>query len=88
MHRQCQRVSSKGLTAWRRADLEHDTSWINILSKAEIRELDDAMRSTMAQGLDIIEINSANFPLPTLGDTLRQMRNELIEGRGVTGNVR
>jgi hypothetical protein len=74
----------EGPTAWRRADIEHDTSWRYNLSEAEIRELDNAMRSTMAQGLDIIEINRANFPLPTLGDTLRQLRNELIEGRGLT----
>jgi hypothetical protein len=45
------------------------------------------MRSTVAQGLDIIEIDRANFPLSTLGDTLHQIQNELIEGRNVTGDV-
>ncbi len=72
----------EGPAAWRRADMETDTSWRYSLSDSEIRELDDAMRSTMAQGLGIIEINSANFPLPRLGDRLRQLRGEVLHGRG------
>ncbi len=70
--------------AWRRSHMEADTSWQNRLTKGEIRELDDAMRATMSRGLPIIDINRENFPLPTLGDRLRQLRGEILGGRGVS----
>lgn len=71
-----------GPSAWRASDMQRDTSWQYILSAAEIQELDDAMRATMAQGLEIIDINQSNFPLPTFGDQLRQLRGEILNGRG------
>lgn len=73
-----------GPAAWRRIDMENDTSWRYSLTNAEIGELDDAMRSTKVQGLEIIEINSSNFPLHTLGDRLRQLRGDVLNGRGVS----
>jgi len=72
----------EGPAAWRRADMEADTSWRYHLTDDDIRELDEAMRSTMAQGLAIIEIDRSNFPLPTLGGRLRQLREDILNGRG------
>ncbi|MFT6582520.1 MAG: hypothetical protein ACJAU6_002966 [Alphaproteobacteria bacterium] len=74
--------SISGPAAWRSADMMADTSWRYTLNDAEIRELNDAMRSTMAQGIEIIQIDSANFPLPTLGNRLRHLRKDVLDGRG------
>jgi hypothetical protein len=71
-----------GPSAWRTSDMQRDSSWQYILSAAEIQELDDAMRATVAQGLEIIAIDQSNFLLPTFGDKLRQLRHEILEGRG------
>ncbi|MBL4721203.1 MAG: TauD/TfdA family dioxygenase [Alphaproteobacteria bacterium] len=74
--------ATDGPAAWRSADMEADTGWRYVLSDADIRELDEALQSTVTQGLEIIQINSANFPLPTLSKRLRQMRGDVLNGRG------
>jgi hypothetical protein len=71
-----------GPSAWRASDMQRDTNWQYTLSSAEVQELDDAMRATMAQGLEIIDIKQSSFPLPTFGDQLRQLRSEILDGRG------
>ena len=71
-----------GPSAWRARDMKSDTSWQYDLSETEIRELDDAMRATVKKGLDIIRIDRTGFPLPTFGDRLRQIRNDVMNGRG------
>jgi hypothetical protein len=72
----------EGPSAWRADDMARDTSWRYDLSDAEIGELDDAMRSTVAADLEIIEIDRTNFPLPNFGDRLRQLRGDVMDGRG------
>ncbi len=74
----------EGPAAWRAANMAKDLSWQYILSDTEIEELDAAMRSTVDQGIEIIDINRSNFPLPTFGDRLRQLRTEIMDGRGFT----
>lgn len=73
-----------GPSAWRACELERDTSWRYDLSEAEIEELDRAMRATVDNGVDIIDIDRFNFSLPVFGDRLRQLRRTVMEGRGFT----
>ena len=44
------------------------------------------MRAAVApfdrEGVDVMPLTRANFPLPTLGDKLRDLRAELLYGRG------
>lgn len=71
-------------SAWRACDLKQDNGWRYNLSGLEIDELDRAMRATRGAGLSIIDIDRDNFPLPTFGDRLRQLRSEVMDGRGFT----
>ena len=71
-------------SAWRSQDLARDTSWRYELTGPEVDELDQAMRATRDAGLDIIKINSRNFPLPTFREQLKQLRSEVMDGRGFT----
>jgi len=73
-----------GPSAWRAGDFERDTSWRYDLSDAEIEELDRAMRATVENSIDIIDIDRSNFILQTFGERLRQLRNEVMDGRGFT----
>ena len=61
---------------------ERRSEWTHNLSDVEIAEIDAAVEHVSKGGLGILEINAANFPLPTLGNTLHQVRKDLLEGRG------
>ena len=70
-----------GPGAWRGVDMaERPDEWLYTLSSAEITELDDAMHCTRSK--DIINIERADFVLPTLGGVFDEMRRELLNGRG------
>ena len=72
----------KGPAAWYGSELSKETNWLRPFSDAELTELDSAMRSIQAKGLEVININRANFPLPRLEPVLDEVRRELLEGRG------
>jgi len=74
-----------GPASWRRADLEDDSSWWHRFDEAEIAELDAALATLRAAhpDLDLRQVTTADFPLPTLGGELGRLRRRLIEGRGV-----
>lgn len=69
-------------SAWQARDLKRDTGWRYVISTLEIDELNQAMKATQEAGLEIIEINQHNFPLPTFGDLLRQLRSTVMDGLG------
>lgn len=70
--------------AWRSGDITRDTGWRYDLSGTEIKELDLAMRSTVAAGLEIIDIDRNSFHLPTFADRLQALCREVMDGRGFT----
>ena len=72
----------KGPAAWYGSEMSKETNWLRPFSDAELTELDSAMRSIQAKGLEVIDINRANFPLPRLEPVLDEVRRELLEGRG------
>jgi hypothetical protein len=62
-------------------DLRKD-EWIIQLTPAEITELETAAEAVLSSRQNIATLTSENFPLPTLGPKLIDLRKELILGRG------
>ena len=73
----------EGPSAWIGADLrDRESEWSYRLSTSEIAELEAALKLVRARGLDIADIRRDDFPLPTLGPVLEQLRAEVLNGRG------
>src|SRR5690348_1355325 len=73
----------EGPSAWIGRDLRtREDEWIYPLSAVEIAEIDSATASARDRGLDIADIRRADFPLPTLGQKLDAMSEEILNGRG------
>jgi hypothetical protein len=73
----------EGRSAWIGADMRtREAEWSYRLSPAQVAEIENALRSVRARGLDIADITRDDFPLPTLGPVLDQLRAEVVDGRG------
>ena len=70
-------------SAWRVADLQKDKSWVYELSAQALDEIDAALTSVKRRGTPLYGIRQTDFPLPTLGATLKQAADELENGRGL-----
>ena len=68
-------------SAWIGPDLD-PADWIELLSGAELAELEAASRRLAATEIDWQGLGPADFPLPTLGPRLEGIRQEVLEGRG------
>src|SRR3979490_2526061 len=72
-----------GPSAWVGADMrQREAEWSYRLSPAEVAEIEAAVQAVRARGLDLAEIHREDFPLPTLGPLLDQLRGEVPNGRG------
>lgn len=69
-------------SAWRAADFAADRSWIVPWSKADLAELDAAVRTAKTRGFDAATVTRDGFPLPTVAARLRALREEIEYGRG------
>jgi len=77
------RPQVEGPSAWIGADMRRrESEWSYRLSPAEVAEIEAAMRTVRARGLDIAAIGRDDFRLPTLGPVLERMRREVVDGRG------
>src|SRR5271166_1869808 len=73
----------EGPSAWIGADMRsREAEWSYRLSPAEVAEIEAALKSVQARGLDIAAIRREDFPLPTLGPVLDRLRAEVLDGRG------
>lgn len=73
----------EGPSAWTAADMrEREAEWSYRLSPSETNELEAALTSVRARGLDIADIRRDDFPLPTLGPVLDRLRADVLNGRG------
>jgi hypothetical protein len=73
----------EGPSAWIGAEMrEREAEWTYRLIPAETAELEAALESVQALGLDIADIRREHFPLPTLGPALERLRGEVLDGRG------
>ncbi len=68
---------------WIGAEMEQSGEYIHRLSEAEIADIDQAIRAVEARGLDIMKLRREDFPLPVFGPVLAEIREELLNGRGL-----
>ncbi len=72
-----------GRSAWIGSTFDYRQDGLWELSEAELAEIDTALTTLKGHGdLDLVEINPATFPLPTVGNFLSRLRDELSAGRG------
>ncbi|HEY2051679.1 MAG TPA: TauD/TfdA family dioxygenase [Caulobacteraceae bacterium] len=67
---------------WRAGDVADPAAWTEVLTSAEVAELDAAIAHARGVSEDLLDIEKADFPLPTLGARLGRIENELMNGRG------
>ena len=73
----------EGPSAWIGADMRgREAEWSYRLSSSEVAEVEAALQSVQARGLDIADIRREDFPLPTLGPVLERLRGDVLDGRG------
>jgi Taurine catabolism dioxygenase TauD, TfdA family len=73
----------EGASVWFARDMRgRETEWSYRLSPAEIGEIEAALQSVQARGLEIADIRRQDFPLPTLGPVLDRLCAEVLNGRG------
>jgi hypothetical protein len=69
--------------AWNGAELRNRTDWIRPFSRAELEELDAALRAVQRRGLDWVDITREDFPLPRFAAELAKIAQELETGHGM-----
>ena len=67
---------------WMTGDVADSAQWTEVLSDAEVAEIDAAMAVARAKSPDLLAIGKSDFPLPTLAPRLRRIEEELMSGRG------
>ena len=71
-----------GPAVWKGADFERDESWIHRLSADEVAEIDAGLAILHAKGMQFPTFTRDDFPLPMLSRQLKQVADELENGRG------
>lgn len=72
----------EGPAAWTGPILDASRDWVRPFTKDELAELDAALSMVKDKGINIVDIRKSDFPLPTLGPKLDEIRKELLNGRG------
>ncbi len=72
-----------GPAVWYGPDMQtRKDEWIDHLSQQEIGELEKAAESLVTSDFPIAQMTQADFPLQTLAKKFRELRTELLHGRG------
>lgn len=74
------RINNPGL--WRGDSLTKEKNYIFQMSSTMIEEIDKALRQAKARGLNAIEFEKDDFPLPSCEDEIQKYLEELEKGRG------
>lgn len=69
-------------SAWTGASMRDRTDWIITLSDADNAELRTALAAAQSHELGVPLLTAASFPLPTLSARFRNLRDEVVDGRG------
>ena len=73
----------QGPAVWGGPDMAaREAEWTYVLTPSDIAEIEAALAGVLARDLDIASIRKADFPLPTLGPKLEQLRDEVLDRRG------
>jgi alpha-ketoglutarate-dependent taurine dioxygenase len=67
---------------WRRADVGDPGDWTLRLTDTHHGELRAALEHARSRTDELLDVTAADFPLPTLGPLLRDLAEELVNGRG------
>jgi len=81
MNRAMTRTPLTGPCVWQGKDIKTSTRWIRQLTTDQVDELEAALKAV--QALPWHEITREDFPLPTLGDLLDDIADELENGCGI-----
>jgi hypothetical protein len=71
-----------GPGVWYGSTLKNSTEWVYALSDTERNEVIDAMRGARRGHNDIAKMSKQDFPMPTFGTRLEELRREALHGRG------
>ncbi|KAF8247615.1 taurine catabolism dioxygenase TauD, TfdA family protein [Wilcoxina mikolae CBS 423.85] len=72
-----------GPTAWERSDfVDHPEKWVYWWTEADIAEIDAAVEGFVAAGVPLTTISKESFPLPTVGQFLSTVREDLTNDKG------
>ena len=70
-------------SAWHSKQYSQNTDWLVKLSQEQLKELRATVDLHSEVGEDAIHtLTASDFPLPTLGPTLQQVRNDVVNGKG------
>lgn len=69
-------------SAWYGPDLATSNDWIELLSDAEIAEVEHATRQLQSSSDDLASITATDVSLPTLAPRLQRILEEVLNGRG------
>lgn len=72
----------EGSAAWYGPEMSARREWLEMLSPAEIAEIDTATRQLAARDIDLGAISPRDFPLPLFGGHLARIVGDVIDGRG------
>ncbi len=67
---------------WTAADMAESKAWLYELDAAEIAEIRAATEPFDRDSVNLIPTDAADFPLPRFAATLKEIRQELLYGRG------
>ena len=68
--------------AWKGSDVLKRDDWREVLSDADVAEIDLAIAHAKQTGKPMGELTKRDFPLPTLGRKIARWRQEVRSGRG------
>jgi hypothetical protein len=69
-------------SVWKAKDLGKPRSWVRDLSPESVAELVAAVRTAVAAGKTFVDVNRQDFPLPKTAGLLRDVFEDLENGRG------
>jgi len=70
----------EGPAAWIATEMRQRHDWIVTLDGGEVIELKRAVE--VSRAVPIIDLSTSDFPLPGLGERLRELQREVVHGRG------
>ncbi|KAM6539283.1 hypothetical protein FALCPG4_001095 [Fusarium falciforme] len=68
--------------AWTGNQFADESDYIHTLSESDLQEAENALRVFKALGMDGDLVSRDNFPLPTLGPRLDEIRRDVHDGKG------
>lgn len=68
--------------SWYGKEMVKTDQWIHHFSEDELRQLDHAIKTASSRDVDLVTLTEEDFPLEELSLSLRNIRDEILHGRG------